>query len=916
MAYYDKALVHQDYYSKDDTIQGRWGGQLAKEMGLGEFVQKEEFERFTKNRHPVTGDKLTPKDYKNRRIGYDHTFNAVKSASLVYAITGDKAILEAHQLAVKEAMQELEKNVQTQAGRGKNKHYATTGNMVYGSFTHFTARPVNRRKEDGSTILSSDMHLHSHAIVMNCTWNEKMKRYQAVELSSTKRDAPYYEAYYHSRMAHYLQKAGYKIEQSGRFYEIAGIDRKTIMKFSGRTKQILEVIEKNNITDRKVKDKLGAWTRMKKIEDIPDADLRTEWLSRLTPEEMEIIFSAKGKAKQDDQKSKEGFVTDIDEAIDKALDHHLERKSAVPEKHVIAYAIKKGFGKYTPDQVIEHLKNRKDVIGVQRGKTRIVTTKAMVRAEEQNIEFALKGRNTLKPLNPKYAIKDPILNKDQREAVKHVLKSKDRVTMIAGDAGVGKTTLLKSVKDGIEKSGKTLFSFALSADASRGAMRDKGFENATTIKALLESKKLQVQTRNQVILVDEAAMVGTKTMQQIFQISKAQNARIILSGDYKQHAAVQSGDVMRYLEQKAKLPVKRVKEIVRQKNNPQLKKAVQHLANGKQAQAFKILDKNKAIHEIQDHAARDQEIAAAYLKCLKEKKSVMVVSPTHYEGQRVSEKIRCLLKEKGIIDKKEKLYQTQKALSFTEVEKRDHTMYEPGMVVQFHKRTKGFRHGHGYEVKDIKGEQVLIQKDKSGKLTPLPFNLNKNFQVYERTETLVAKGDMLRITVNGKTLEGKRVNNGQVLKVEGYDQAGNIQLEGKRTLSKSYSNFTLGYYRTSHASQGKDAHTLLLSQSSETFAASNEKQAYVSISRGAKDVQVFTDDKEALLSAMSKKADRLDALDIANEHWKKEIKRKSKDNMKERLYEQSKSKSYELEQKRKVRAPQKQIQDRGREITK
>src|SRR5690606_24734518 len=129
-------------------------------------------------------------------------------------------------------------------------------------------------------------------------------------------------------------------------------------------------------------------------------------------------------------------------------------------------------------------------------------------------------------------------------------------------------------------------------------LKEKGFENATTIKALLESTRLQEQTKDQVILIDEAAMVGTNTIKKLFQISQKQNARVILSGDYKQHQAVEAGDAQRYLEHKGKIPIKRVKEIVRQKDNQDLKKVVQLLANGKHDSAFRLLDKNGRIYEI------------------------------------------------------------------------------------------------------------------------------------------------------------------------------------------------------------------------------------------------------------------------------------------------------------------------------
>lgn len=185
----------------------------------------------------------------------------------------------------------------------------------------------------------------------------------------------------------------------------------------------------------------------------------------------------------------------------------------------------------------------------------------------------------------------------------------------------------------------------------------------------------------------------------------------------------------------------------------------------------------------------------------------IVVSPTHREGRAITEVIRQKLKDTGRIGSKE----------------------------------------HAFQVYT----------------SPLPLDRFKNFQIYQKEKIEVAQGDVLRITGNGKTLEDNNLNNGQSHRIKGFTQDGHIQLENGQTLSRDYGNFTLGYYRTSHSSQGKDADDVLIAQSSISFPASNEKQFYVSASRGTERCFIYTDDKEALKWAAIQDANRMSAAEIA-----------------------------------------------------
>ena len=61
------------------------------------------------NRHPITGEPLTPRTKADRRILYDFTFDAPKSVSLAYELGGDERILDAFRGAVQDTMADMER---------------------------------------------------------------------------------------------------------------------------------------------------------------------------------------------------------------------------------------------------------------------------------------------------------------------------------------------------------------------------------------------------------------------------------------------------------------------------------------------------------------------------------------------------------------------------------------------------------------------------------------------------------------------------------------------------------------------------------------------------------------------------------------------------------------------------------------
>jgi flagellar biosynthesis GTPase FlhF len=77
------------------------------------------------------------------------------------------------------------------------------------------------------------------------------------------------------------------------------------------------------------------------------------------------------------------------------------------------------------------------------------TTKEVLREEWENIGFVKKGYGQCRPLNPKpYTFQNNQLGQDQKDAVRHVMTSPDRVMATRGPAGAGKTTMMQEAVAG------------------------------------------------------------------------------------------------------------------------------------------------------------------------------------------------------------------------------------------------------------------------------------------------------------------------------------------------------------------------------------------------------------------------------------------------------------------------------------
>lgn len=823
-----------DYYVEGQELAGMWRGDAAKRLGLSGKVERSDWDALCDNLNPATREALTPRRRADRRVGYDFNFHVPKSVSLLYGLTQDERILDAFRVSVDETMQDMEAEMQTRVRSNGRNEDRTTGNMVWGEFIHFTARPV-----DGVP----DPHVHAHCFVFNATWDREESRWKAGQFAGIKRDAPYFEAMFHSRLARRLQELGLPTERTRTGWEIAGVPDAAIQRFSRRTAVIEDAAREAGITDPDARGELGAKTRERKAKDLTLGELRDEWRSRLTPAEAVMISLTADRLGDRALRERPEAARD---GVEQAVSHCFERSAVVPERRLLAEAMKRSVGDASPGMVADAMATQSLIIA-ERGGRRLATTREVLDEESRMVAFARNGRGSCRPLAPQQVIQRDWLNDAQKSAVNHVLVSRDRVVVVRGAAGTGKTSMMQEAVEGIEAAGTRVFTFAPSADASRGVLRQEGFKSADTVSRLLVDERLQAEVRGQVMWIDEAGLLSSRAMAEVFDLAARLDARVVLSGDRRQHGSVERGAALRLLEEEAGIRPAELRDIQRQRGA--YKAAVAALGDGRIDEGFRRLDELGWIREVED-AERYELLARDYLATVEQGKTALVVSPTHLEGEWITDEIRTRLREAGKLRGRDHHFANLESVNLTEAERRDALSYSPGDVLVFHQNAKGHR----------KGDRVTVGDE------PLPLEQAASFQLFRTGMLELAAGDRVRITRNGMTQDGKhRLNNGAIYEVSRFDRDGNIVLNNGWVVSKDYGHLAHGYCTTSHASQGKTVDRVLIGQSAESFPASSREQFYVSVSRGREQATIYTDDREALLAAVDRADERMTATELAAE---------------------------------------------------
>ena len=854
-SYYTSALVQADYYLDDaQEISGHFQGRLADRLGLSGPVTRDVFFALCDNKHPLTGRQLTPRQREDRRVGYDVNFHCPKSVSVVHMLAKDDHILDAFRESVRDTMLEIEADTKTRVRKNGMNTERETGEMIWSDFVHTTSRPVDNH--------APDMHLHAHCFVFNMTYDSAEKQVKAGEFRDIKSSMPFYQARFHKRLSDRLIKLGYQIERTDKSFEIAGVPKRVIELFSKRSDEIGRIAKEKGITDARELDGLGARTRSAKDKQMTLSELKADWKRQMREDMPESEKSPDLVVRY--APTKEVITTGAQPSVDFALQHCFERASVVPYRKLEEAALRHSLGNagVSDKDIAQAMQDDSRIIRIKERGREYCTTKEVLREEQAMVNLARQGKGQIRPLYKTAPVLK--LEGQQAEAVSHILTTTDRVSIVRGAAGTGKTTLLKEAAKHIEAAGKKLTVVAPTAQASRGVLRDDGFSEAETVAALLAKSKQQEQLKGNVLWVDEAGLLGTADMRALLQLAQTHDAQLILGGDTRQHSSVIRGDALRVLNTVAGIHTAEVSKIHRQKDE-MYRSAVQDLFNGDVRTGFDKLDEMGMVKSI-DPLKPHEQLVTDYLKAVKEGKSTIIISPTHEQGDAVTAALRERMRQARMIGKREASFLNLKNRNLTEAEKTDWRNYQPGQVVQFHQNLPGIRRGSRWKIGKADEGGILLQSP-DGEAIPLPEGKADKFDVYEAHTVGFSKGDRVRITQNGFDAKNKRLDNGDMLTVVSVRKNGQASLRKGNslflyTLDQDFGHVAHAHCVTSHSSQGKTVDRAFVMQPAATFSATDAKQFYVSVSRAREQTLIYTDDKEALLEHAAEAGDRPSALEL------------------------------------------------------
>ncbi|MBS1092569.1 Ti-type conjugative transfer relaxase TraA [Gluconobacter sp. Dm-74] len=201
------------------------------------------------------------------------------------------------------------------------------------------------------------------------------------------------------------------------------------------------------------------------------------------------------------------------------------------------------------------------------------------------------------------AMRVPGLGEEQALAVGEVTKSRD-LSVVVGYAGTGKSTMLGVARKAWEKAGYRVRGAALSGIAAEGLESGSGIASRT-----LASLELSwghgdgLLERGDVLVVDEAGMVGSRQMERVLSAACAAGAKVVLVGDPEQLQAIEAGGAFRAVAER--VGSVEITTVRRQREEWQ-QGATKELATGRTGSA---LERYETAGLVQDHQTQEEALS-------------------------------------------------------------------------------------------------------------------------------------------------------------------------------------------------------------------------------------------------------------------------------------------------------------------
>ncbi len=520
--YYLEAIANDrdDYYVASGEVPGRWLGSGSALLGLEGEVTPEDLRAILDGLDPRTGHALV--GYR-KNSGFDLTLSAPKSVSLLWGL-GDRAttqqVVAAHDQAVLAALGYLEDAACTvRRGKAGSTHHRADG-LVVAAFRHRTSR-------------ESDPQLHTHLVTANMALGPD-GRWTALHSA---------DIWHHSRTAGFIYQSVLRHEVAQRLNvafepekpgigEVVGIPKPVRRRFSRRRIQIEAAMAEHGVRTAHGAQIATLDTRPAKPTPVSEDELRAAWRDHADA----IGFDLRQVPRQ----RRHPLPPD-----DQAIGRHLTKRDATFDRLRVLQAVAETATQGLP---FEQIVARADAFlagpeVVEVTATRW-TTPEMLAIEADAIDRAITGPPTAavnRELVDAAIAGRPSISREQADAVSSITTTSASVAVLVGHAGTGKTFALDAAGEAWHNAGLRPTGVALAGRAAAELQAGSGIASQTVASFLKELDEGRRLTDRDVLLCDEAGMVGTRDLHRLLVATTGAGAKLVLVGDHKQLAEIEAG---------------------------------------------------------------------------------------------------------------------------------------------------------------------------------------------------------------------------------------------------------------------------------------------------------------------------------------------------------------------------------------
>ena len=837
--YLSQHLRKNDYWAEGEKqVCGEWIGQGATLLGLEGAVTDAPFEALRSNRDWQTGKRLTARANKKTRMAlFDIQISAPKDVSVLAMVGGDERVREAFVQSVQTVLVEMENFAAVRERRGSARDteaFRLTGNFAGAMFVHDASRDL-------------DPQLHVHAVLANVTCDAERSQWMALQHAEIMRASPYLRQAFYRELAGRLSRLGYEpYEMTATGFSVRGVEHLR-ERFSKRAREVKVLTEEFSLkkgrraTKREV-DVIVRESRAKKLSEVTTPEVRARQRAELTSDEAHRLDTLVRKTMTQAPRVEVSFSqAQAMRVLDAALRHVFERRSVAREGEVLSAALELHPEMSDWRAVRLALETHPDVLR-SNGE---MTLRSIKREEAATVRRVQAGRNTRVRLGAADGLPEK-LTRGQRHAATQLLRGRDFVSLLVGDAGTGKTTVLSAIEGAHVAAGGSRFLPLAPTTRARDALAESGFDEADTVQRFLVSEALQAKAAGQVLLIDEAGLLSTHQLERLTAIAEKQHARLLLVGDTKQHYSVQRGDALRHIVEHTHTPVVRLAEVLRQREEPD-RRLSRLLAWGEIVEALLYADRQGRIQEASGDDALFAAAAEHYARNVAEQVETLVVIPIWDEIERFNGHARRALRRRGLLGNVEVVREAVKPLSWTEEQKQHWNQYRPGDRLLFVRDTRFFRRGTAAEVMEVLPDGLRVRGER-GRVAVISRRHRGTFEVGHAERFAIAAGD--RLLIRGRDPEHGFAN-GDLAQVAWVNPTTNeVVLTDGRHLPTEFKAWTYGHAMTAYRSQGSTAEESLLVLGEVALRSLGRRQFYVANTRYRGAHRIYVASKQEIFARL------------------------------------------------------------------